>query len=102
MSKSKDEISNLRKKFFDKKKELQVEEAEKELAESMNLESYTIMQDPDKHGRHFLIVKMKFDIKTKTAIIAGIKNFEDKAAGLAFVMNTSNLKYLYEKNKERS
>lgn len=99
MSKNKEDVDNLRKKLFDKKKELQVAESTKKLDERLGSTAYTIVQNPDKRGRNYLIVKFKYDVKTKQCAIVGVKNFRDTAAGMSFIMNLNNLETLYNKNK---
>jgi carbonic anhydrase len=104
----KEDIAKLRKKLFDKKKqeviEKAVEQQEKEVkksVESLQHTAYTIIQDDSKRGRHFLIAKIKLDINSGKIVLDEVREFEDKAAGLAFVMNNNNLKFLFNKNKRR-
>lgn len=99
--KNKDEVESLRKTLFDRQKELQIEEAATKLAEKLDRVAYTVITDNSKKGRHFLIVKIKFDIDSLESVIEEVREFEDKAAGLAFVMNNDNLKFLFNKNKRR-
>jgi carbonic anhydrase len=98
MSKAKESIEELRAKLFDRKKQEVVEAADKVIAESLNLITYDIIQDPDVQGRSFLIVKIKYDIKTKTAVVIDIMPFQNKTVGLTIQKDKENLKYFYEQN----
>ena len=98
---SKKEVENLRKKLLSKEKELRVETAKTELAKDLKYTTYTIIQDKTQKSRTFLIAKLKFDIEKGEAVLEEVRPFEDKAAGLAFVMNTDNLEFLFKKNKRR-
>jgi len=101
MSKNKDTIDELRKKFFDKKKELQIEEANQDILKDLPNEGYFITHDPDKKGRNFVIFNFKFDVNTKKIVMDEVREFEDKIVGLSFTMNSNSLKILFDKNKRR-
>jgi hypothetical protein len=104
----KEDIAKLRAKLFDKKKKEVIENAVKqeeikvkEVVDSLEHTAYTIIEDESKKGRHFLIAKIKFDINSGKIVMEEVREFEDKAAGLTFVMNNNNLKFLFDKNKRR-
>jgi len=101
MSKNKDTIDELRKKFFDKKKELQVENANKSLLDELPEEGFFIAQDPEKKGRNFVIFNFKFDVTTKKIIMDEVRVLVDKTVGLASTMSLNNLKIIFDKNKRR-
>lgn len=101
MSKAKDKINELRTKMFENKKAQQVEEATKVVEASMDGTVYDVIQDPDKKGRNFIMVKIKYDLATKTAAIVEVREFLDKAAGLSIQMDKESRKYLFEKNRSK-
>jgi len=102
----KEDMEKLRKRIFDRKKKLteEVVEVKAEVEQPVNRllhTAYTIIEDSSKKGRNFLIIKIKFDVDTGEINMEEVREFEDKAAGLSFVMNNNNLKFLFEKNKRR-
>jgi len=101
MSKNKDVVEELRQKLFERKKEEQVEEANKELSKDLTMTTYVVFQDPNRNGHNFLVGKILFNPETRKALIDEVIPFEDRAAGLTFVMNQENMKVLFGKNKRR-
>jgi ribosomal protein L9 len=102
---NKDTMENLRQKLFEKKKKLQIEEADEKIRETMNQDSYVVFQDSTKKGRHFLMIKIPFKVTYDekldkfTVESAGgeVREFGDKTAALAMVMDVENRKYLFNK-----
>lgn len=99
MSKAKDAIKEFREKLFETKKKEVVEEAQKKIEENMDNVTYDVIQNPDTKSREYLIIKIKYDLTTKTASVVGVKPFNDKVAGMTIIMDKENRKYLYEKFK---
>ena len=100
MSDSKDTIAKLREKYHEKKKELLTKEAEKKIEAELHQTVYDVFQDPSKKGRAFIIAKIQYNSETKDAKVIETREFTDKNAGLAFVMNKENLNYLFNKCKK--
>jgi len=98
---NKDKINELRNKLYNKKKELQVKQAEQEILDKLTNITYDVYQDPDKKGKHFLIVEIQYNPETKMAVVSEPREFENKTTGLAIVMDKDNRKYLYNKCKRR-
>jgi len=98
MSKAKDKIEELRNKLFENKKKELTEKAQEVIETTMDNTVYDVIQDPSTKSRQFLMVKIKYDLDTKTAAIVDVMPFQDKAAGLTIQMDKENRKYLYEKN----
>jgi len=98
---SKEELNELRQKLEIKKKKLEVEKATekhiKNIKETLTYTTYDVFQDPSKRGRHFIMVKLQYNPDTKEAVVVDIRPFEDKTAGLSFVMDKDNRKYLFDK-----
>ena len=101
MSKAKDKIDEIRNKIFEKKKETMVEEADAKILATMENVAYDVIQDPNSKSRAFIMVKIAYDLETKTAKIVEVRPFGDKAAGLSITMDKENRKYLFEKNRSR-
>lgn len=100
MSKAKDSIEQLRKKLHEKTLEFKAEKAQQEIEEKLTHIVYDVFQDPTAKHRSFLIAKLQYNPDTKEAVVMGIKPFPDKAAGLSYVMNHENMRYLYEKSRQ--
>lgn len=100
MSDSKDTIEKLRQKYHEKKKELLTKEAEKKIKVELHQTVYDVYQDPTKKNRVFIIAKIQYNPETKDAKVIETREFTDKSAGLAFVMNKENLNYLFNKSKK--
>jgi hypothetical protein len=98
MSKAKESIEELRAKLFDRKKQEVVEAAEKAIEANLDFTTYDVVQDPSIQSRSFLILKIKYDLATKTAAIIDVVPFPDKAAALTMQRDRENLKYFYERN----
>ncbi len=92
-------MDKLREKLNVKKTQLNNEMKATEIAEDLKHTVYDIYQDPSKKGRNFLIVQIKFDPECRKAAVTDVREFEDKTAGLSFVMNKRNLEYLFNKCK---
>lgn len=110
---NKSKIDILREKLYNKKREEQIEEAETIIQEDSIAEeakfpienftytTYDVFQDPEKKGRHFIIAEIKYNPVTMKAEVTDVRDFEDKTAGLAFVMDKDNRKYLFNKSRRR-
>lgn len=98
MSKPKEIIENIRSQYFDRQKDKIVEEANKTLEEKLEHTVYDVIQDPSTKSRQFIMVKIKYDLVTKQAVVSEVTEFQDKAAGLTIQMDKENRKYLFEKN----
>jgi len=101
MSKTKSAIEELRTKLFDRQKQEAVEEVQQQVESKLDSVIYDVIQDPTKTNREFLILKLKYNLDTKEAAIVDVQKFQDKTAGLSIQLAKENLKYLFEKNKNR-
>ena len=99
MSKAKEAIKEFRDKLFETKKQEIVEEAQKTIENAMDGVTYDVIQNPDTKSRDYLILKIKYDLETRTAAIVEVKPFNDKVAGMSIIMDKENRKYLFEKFK---
>lgn len=99
MSKAKEAIKEFREKLFETKKQEIVEEAQKTIENAMDGVTYDVIQNPDTKSRDYLILKIKYDLETRTAAIVEVKPFNDKVAGMSIIMDKENRKYLFEKFK---
>ena len=101
MSKSnKDELEQIVKNRMEKKKEELVEKAKQEIKANLTETSYTIIEDPYKKGRNFLIVKLKFDIKTMKALVEDYVELTRKEIGIQFPYEQDMLKHYYDRSKK--
>jgi carbonic anhydrase len=98
MSKAKDTIEELRAKLFERKKQETIEESKKLVEANFDQVVYDVIQNPDTKSRSYLIVRIKYDIKTKEAVVTDVNTFEDKTAGLTMQLDKENKKYLFEKS----
>lgn len=98
MSKPKDLINEVRSKLLGRKQEEMTVQEQTELAQSLPLEAFDVIQDPSTKSRAFLIVKIKYNLETREAVVTDVAPFQDKAAGLALSNDKSNLRYFFDKN----
>lgn len=98
MSKTKETVEELRKKLFERKKDEVVETADQVLETKLDGVVYDVVQDPSTKSRAFLMVKIKYDIETKQAVVEEVVKFGDKTAAFSMVMDKENRKYLFEKS----
>jgi len=101
MSKVKDTVEEFKNKYLNVKKEEVVKEEVKAKAATMDNVTYDVIQDPSTKSRAFLIVKIKYDLKTKEAIIEEVRNFNDKVAGMSMVADKDNREFLFKRNRSR-
>lgn len=99
MSKKELTAEEIMQKRIEKRKEEVAQEAKQELKESLSTECYAVTTDPDKGPRDFLLVKLKYDIKTMKAIVEDYVELEEKIIGLRFPIEQENLKYYFDKLK---
>lgn len=100
MSKKQLSAEEIMKKRMEKRKEEVAEESKQELKESLSVECYAVTTDPDKGPRDYLLVKLKYDIKTMKALVEDYVVLEEKIIGLRFPVEQDNLKYYFEKLKK--
>ena len=100
MSKKEVTAEEIMKKRLEKRKEEAVEEARQELEETLQTECYVVTNEPNKGPRDFLLVKLKYDIKTMKAIVEDYVVLEEKVIGLRFPIEQDNLKYYFDKLKK--
>lgn len=98
MSKAKDTIEKIRQQVFERKKEEAVQEAKAVIEKTMPYTAYDVIQDPNVKGRAFLIVKFKYDLATRQAIIDEVRPFEDNSVGLSMQMDKDNREYMFNRN----
>lgn len=88
----------LEKKAKELSGEDKVQTSEEDTRELVNI-VYAAVPDGKKTGNNYLLVKLKFDIVSMTAIIEGTQELEQKVIGMKFPLEQENLKYYYEKSK---
>jgi len=96
MGKTKDTVEELRSKLFERKKEEIVETEKKLVEENLECVAYDIIQNPNKK-RDYLIVRIKYNLETKEAVVTDVEPFHDKAAGLGLQLDKKNRKYFFDK-----
>lgn len=101
MSKAKQTIQEFREKLFEKKKEEIVEQSNKIIQENLEYVAYDVVQDPSTKSRSYVMVKIRYDLNTRQAVVEEVRPFEDKAAGLTIQMDKENRKYLFERNRSK-
>jgi len=77
-------------------KNKKVEETQLDPVELTN-EVYVVTENPDKKSKEYLIVKIKYDIVSKKAIIEETKKLDQKVIGMRFPIEQENLKYYFNK-----
>lgn len=89
-------------------KEIVAERKEKEkealnaLKGTFDNECYTVYEDPNKLGRHFLIAKIKFNTITKEAMLEEIVDLDQKVIGVRYPEDQKSIKHYYDqKIKEK-
>lgn len=97
---SKQSAEDIMKKRLNKRKEEMVTAAKKDLDQKLTNICYTVVTDPDKGGRNFLLVKLKFDIKTMKALVEDYVNLDQKVIGMKHPLEQENLKYYYNQAKK--
>jgi hypothetical protein len=97
MSKAKDTIKEFREKLFETKKKEAVEEAQKTLEKNLDLVAYDVIQNPDKKNRDYLLIKIKYDLETRSAVVTDVLPFKDKTVGLSIQLDKENRRYLFHK-----
>ena len=110
MKDNKEQIKDLRKKMFEKKKELQIEEANRKLEDTLDQAAYDIIRNPVSRRNQYLAIELKYSLtydentdtfKVKDVVASKVDRFEDKTVGMAFTLDKTNRQYLFDKNKRR-
>lgn len=58
---------------------------------------YVVTENPEKKSKEYLIVKIKYDIVSKKAIVEDTKKLDQKVIGMRFPIEQENLKYYFNK-----
>jgi len=98
---NKEEVEDIMKKRFEKRKEEMVEKAKDEIKSKLNETCYTVCSDPEKGGRSYLVVKINFDIKTMKALVEDYAALDQKVIGMRFPVEQEQIKYFYDQSKKK-
>lgn len=99
--KSARDIEELMEKRYNKKKEEMAKEAKKELDQKLSNICYTVLQDPNKKGRNFLLARIKFDVNSMRALVDDYVQLNERVIGLKYPVDQENLKYYFDKAKKK-
>lgn len=98
---AKDEIEEIMKNRYEKRKQEMVTEAKAEIKSKLNETCYTVCTDPELGGRNYLVVKINFDIKTMKAIVEDYATLDQKVIGMRYPIDQDQIKYYYDQSKKR-
>lgn len=104
MSKKELTAEEIMQKRIEKRKEEAAQEAKEEFKESLSNECFVVTNTPDKGPKDFLLVKLKYDIKTMKAVVVDYVELEQTIIGLRFPKEQETLKYYFNllKKAQRS
>lgn len=84
------------------KRKQEFEEKQKaKVVEELNQVCYTAVEDPEKKHTKYLVVKIKYDIKTMKAIVEDMAPLEQDVIGKRFPLDQEQLEVYYKKGKKR-
>jgi hypothetical protein len=95
---NKDELDEIMKKRFEKRKEDMYQEAKSEIKTKLSETCYTVSQHPEKSGRNYVVAKINFDLKTMKAVVEDYKVLDQKVIGMRYPMDQDQIKYYYDKS----
>lgn len=96
-----DKVQEVMDKRLEKRKQEMADEARSEVQVNMDNTCFTVVQQPDKKGRYFLLAKINFDVKTMRAVVEDYVELDEKVIGMKYPIDQQNLKYYYTKIKKK-